>query len=126
MLQALPIALQAINLFSEAQREGYDTLTRSAHAAVVRVQVRPIHPIADKANSRKFAVASYSSARRQALDNRLCCAPLGSKHPDLVAVVAPMCIKGLRLVTMQLPEKFSAIVLGTNRSSHIRVSANFA
>jgi hypothetical protein len=40
----------------------------------------------------------------------------------LVAVVAPMCIKGLRLVTTQLPEKFSPIGEGTNRSSHIRVS----
>jgi hypothetical protein len=36
-----------------------------------------------------------------------------------------MCIKGLRLVTMQLPEKFSPIRLGTNRSSHIRVSRKF-
>ena len=31
---------------------------------------------------------------------------LGSKRSDLVAVVAPLCIKGLRLVTVQLPEKF--------------------
>jgi len=29
LLQALPIALEALNLFSEAQREGYGTLTRS-------------------------------------------------------------------------------------------------
>jgi hypothetical protein len=36
-----------------------------------------------------------------------------------------MCIKGLRLVTMQLPEKFLPIGLGTNRSSHIRLSARF-
>src|SRR5215203_4120325 len=68
-----------------------------------------------KSNSRKFGVASYSSTRLQPLDNRLCCTPLGSNHPDLVAVVAPMCIKGLRLVTMQLPVKFSPIGLGTNR-----------
>jgi hypothetical protein len=34
-----------------------------------------------------------------------------------------MCIKGLRLVTMQLPEKFLPIGVGTNRSSHIRLSA---
>jgi len=32
LLQALPIALQALNLFSEAEREGYGTVTRSAHA----------------------------------------------------------------------------------------------
>jgi hypothetical protein len=37
-----------------------------------------------------------------------------------------MCIKGLRLVTMQLPEKFSPIGVGTYRSSHIRVSQKFA
>jgi hypothetical protein len=37
-----------------------------------------------------------------------------------------MCIKGLRLVTRQLPEKFSPIGLGTNRSLHIRVSPKFA
>ena len=35
LLQVLPIALQALDLFSEAQREGYVTVTRAAHAAVV-------------------------------------------------------------------------------------------
>jgi hypothetical protein len=48
LLQALPIALQALNLYSEAEREGYVTLTGSAHDAVVRVRVRSIHPIADR------------------------------------------------------------------------------
>src|SRR5215217_4164573 len=33
-----------------------------------------------------------------------------------------MCIKGLRLVTMQLPEKFSPSRLGTNRTSPSRSS----
>jgi hypothetical protein len=65
----------------------------------------PIHRPSWKKNSRKFAVAGDSSTQCQSLDNRPCCTPLGSKHPDLVAVVAPMCIKGLRLVTMQLLEK---------------------
>jgi hypothetical protein len=32
LLQGLPIALEALNVYSEAQREGYATLTRSAHA----------------------------------------------------------------------------------------------
>ena len=36
-----------------------------------------------------------------------------------------MCIKGLRLVTVQLPEKFSPIGVGTNLSSHNRVSPKF-
>jgi hypothetical protein len=86
----------------------------------------PIHPSAWNMNSRKFAVASYSSTRLQPLDNRPCCSPPTPKRSDLVAVVAPMCIKGLRLVTMQLLEKFSPMGLGTNRSSHIRVSRKLA
>ncbi len=56
LLQALPSALQALNLYSEAEREGYDTLTRSAHATVVRVRGRPvasIHRVADTTLSRK-------------------------------------------------------------------------
>src|SRR5215207_6011662 len=77
-------------------------------------------------NSRKFAVASYSSTRFQPLDNKPWCSPRAPKRSDLVAVVAPVCIKGLRLVTIQLPEKFSPIGLRTNRSSHIRVSQKFA
>src|SRR5215208_3442172 len=81
-----------------------------------------IHRSAWNRNSRKFAVASYSSTRLQPLDNRPYCSPPAPKLPDLVAVVAPFCIKELRLVTMQLPEKFSPIGVGTNRSSHIRLS----
>ncbi len=45
LLQALPIALEALNAYSEAEREGYDTVTRSAHAAVVRVRGRPVASI---------------------------------------------------------------------------------
>ena len=87
---------------------------------------RPIHRCAWNKNSRKFAVASYSSRRLQPLDNRPCCSPPAPKRSELVAVVAPMCIKGLRLVTVQLPEKFLPIGVGTNRSSHNRVSTKFA
>src|SRR5215216_4839115 len=79
-----------------------------------------------KTNSRKFTVASGSSTQWQALDNRPWCSSPAPKRGDLVAVVAPMCIKWFRLVTMQLPEKFSPIGLGTNRSSHIRLSRKFA
>jgi hypothetical protein len=32
LLQALPIALEALNVYSEAEREGYDTATPLAHA----------------------------------------------------------------------------------------------
>src|SRR5919112_3204218 len=51
--------------------------------------------------------------------------PFGVKRPDLVAVVAPFCIKGLRLVTMQLPEKFSPSRPGTNRTSPSRSSKKY-
>src|SRR5215208_702861 len=77
-------------------------------------------------SSPQFAVASYYSTLLQPLDNRPWCSPPAPKRSDLVAVVAPFCIKGLRLVTMQLPEKFSPIGVGTNRSSHIRLSRKFA
>src|SRR5215211_8780746 len=85
-----------------------------------------MHRSAWHKNSQKFAVASYSSTQRQPPDNRPCCTPLGSKYPDLVAAVAPLCIKWLRLVTVQLPENFSLIgqgptelhVDGVLRSSH--------
>ena len=87
---------------------------------------RLIHPSAWKRNSTKFAVAIYSSTRLQPLDNIPWCRPPAPKRSDLVAVVAPMCIKGLRLVTIQLPEKFSPIGVGTNRSSHIRRSRKYA
>src|SRR5215208_5783685 len=87
-----------------------------------RLSATSIHLSAWKWNSRKFAVASYLSPRLQPLHNSPWCSPLAPKRDELVAVVAPMCIKGLRLVTMQLPEKFSPIGEGTNRSSHIRVS----
>jgi hypothetical protein len=78
-----------------------------------------------KRNSRKFTVASYSSTQLQPLDNRRWCNLLAPKRGDLVAVVASLCSKGLRLVTTQLPEKFLPIGLGTNRSSYIRLSARF-
>jgi hypothetical protein len=45
LLQALPIALEALNVYSEAEREGYVTVTRSAHATVVRVRGRPVASI---------------------------------------------------------------------------------
>ncbi len=56
LLQALPVALHALNVYCEAQRKGYVTLTCSAHATVARVRARSIHQIADKVVSRKFAL----------------------------------------------------------------------
>src|SRR5215210_2395467 len=52
--------------------------------------------------------------------------PSASKRSDLVAVVAPFCIKELRLVTMQLPEKFSSIGPGLKRTSPSRSSQKYA
>src|SRR5829696_7619705 len=79
--------------------------------------VYAIHPSAWKRNSRKFTVANGSPTQRQPHDNRPCCTPLTSKRSDLVLFVAPLCIKGLRLVTGQLPEKSSPIGPGLNRTS---------
>src|SRR4051794_31097033 len=76
-----------------------------------------IHRSALKRNSPKFTVANGPSTQRQPRDNRPCCTPLTSKRSDLVLFVAPLCIKGLRLVTMQLPEKFSPIGPVLNRTS---------
>jgi hypothetical protein len=59
----------------------------------------------NKRNSAKFKVANGSSTHRQALDDRPCCSPSAPKRSDLVLFVAPLCIKGLRLVTAQLPKK---------------------
>ncbi len=58
LLQALPMAIEVLNLYSEAEREGYDTVTRSAHATVARVQVRTRHQIAGKECSGKFSKSS--------------------------------------------------------------------
>src|SRR5215207_7909589 len=79
----------------------------------------------EKRNSRKFTVATCSSTKRQTLDNGLCSTPLASKRSDLVAVVAPLCINGLRLVTGQLPEKYWPIGPGHKRTSPIRSSKKF-
>ena len=76
-----------------------------------------IHPSAWNKNSTKFAVTSDSSTQRKSLGKRPCCTRLGSKRPDLVAVVAPMCIKELRLATAQLPEKSWPIGSGRRRTS---------
>src|SRR5215208_6236562 len=70
-----------------------------------------------KRNSRKFAVASGSPTQCQPLDNRPCRPPVAPGRSDLVAVVAPICIKGLRLVTGQLPEKSRPIGPGHKRTS---------
>ena len=98
----------------------------NARRAFPTLPPRPYSPkYLEKRNSRKFTVASGSSTQRQTLDNRLCSTPSASNRSDLVAVVAPLCIKGLRLVTVQLPEKCSPIRAGTNRISPYRVSAKF-
>src|SRR5215208_3741833 len=78
---------------------------------------RPIHRSAWKRNSRKLAVANGPSGASPSTGLRHEGTPSGPKRPDLVAVVAPLCIKGLRRVTVQLPEKSSPIGPGTDRTS---------
>jgi hypothetical protein len=85
-----------------------------------------IHPSAWNSNSTKFAVASDSSGATDSTRQQHGGTPSASKRSDLVAVVARLCIKWLRLVTVQLPENFSLIgqgptelhVDGVLRSSH--------
>src|SRR5215203_1498641 len=97
--------------------------TFSGHFRALRIapgsgcRLGAIHPTSENRNSAKFTVANGSSTHRQALKNKPCCPPLGSKRSDLVTVVAPTCIKGLRLVTVQLPE---------NSRPSDRAQANFA
>src|SRR5215208_7178361 len=55
--------------------------------------------------SRKFAVASAPPSSAASAQERHGDTVLGSKRTYQVAFVAPLCIKGLRLVTLQLPEK---------------------
>src|SRR5829696_2817660 len=65
-----------------------------------------IHRSAWKKNSRKFTVAINHSDAAESTRQQHGGIPSASKRSDLVAVVAPFCIKELRLVTVQLPEKF--------------------
>jgi hypothetical protein len=81
-----------------------------------------IHPTSGKKrNSPKFTVANGSSTHRQALNDRPCCSPSAPKRSDLVLFVAPLCIKGLRLVTARVPEKSSPIGPGLNQLPLLRV-----
>jgi hypothetical protein len=57
-----------------------------------------------KRNSAKFTVASNRSDAALSTRQQHGGTPSASKRSDLVAGVAPLCIKELRLVTMQLPE----------------------
>jgi hypothetical protein len=78
-----------------------------------------------KRNSPKFTVASNRSDAAVSTRQQHAGTPSASKRSDLVAVVAPLRIKESRLVTMQLPEKFSPIGPGLNRTSPLRSSKKF-
>src|SRR5215217_2884698 len=58
-----------------------------------------------KGDSRKFAVASEPSSAPPSTIQRHGGIPSASKRGDQVAFVASSCIRGLRLVTAQLPKK---------------------
>ena len=68
-----------------------------------------IHRSAWKTNSPKFAVASDPPSAALCPRERHGSTTSEPKRPDQVAFVAPLRIKELRLVTLQLPEKFSPI-----------------
>src|SRR5829696_201064 len=68
-----------------------------------------IHRSAWKKNSRKFTVAINHSDAAESTRQQHGGTPSASKRSDLVAVVAPFCIKELRHVTVQLPEKSGPI-----------------
>jgi hypothetical protein len=65
----------------------------------------PIQQSAWKSNSRKFGVASDPSSAAPSTLQRHGATLSASKHGDQVAFVSAFCIKPLRLVTPQLPEK---------------------
>src|SRR5215211_7793635 len=75
----------------------------------------PIHRSAWKKNSAKFTVANGPSGASPSTRLQHEGTPLASKSADLVPFVAPICIKGLRLVTARLPEKSSPIGPGLNQ-----------
>src|SRR3954447_17402613 len=78
-----------------------------------RVPKRPIHRSAwKKRYSRKFAVASVPPSSAASAPERHGGTVLGSKRSYLVAFVAQLCSKALRLVTTLLPEKSSSIGAG--------------
>src|SRR5215216_7982010 len=97
----------------------------SPHGEAVDPPLRTFHT-ASKKNSPKFTVATGSSTQRQPHDKRLWRTPLGSKRSDLILFVALLCIKGLRLVTGQLPENSWAIGPVLNRTSPVRCSRKSA
>jgi len=70
-----------------------------------------------KESSRKFGVASAPPSSAASAQERHSGTALGSKRTYLVAFVAPLCIKGLRLATLQLPENSCPIGPGLCRTS---------
>ncbi len=68
-------------------------------------------------NSRKFTVASDPPISAPGTPEELSCPASEPKHRDQVAFVAPLGSKVLRLVTAQLPEKYSPGGPGLNRTS---------
>src|SRR4051794_12188891 len=78
---------------------------------------RLIHRSAWKRHSRKFAVASDPTDAAASTRKRPDGTPQASKRGDYVLLVAQTCIKELRLVTAQLPEKYSPLGPGPRRTS---------
>ena len=81
-----------------------------------------MHRSAHKNNSTKFGVASDPSISAPSTRVRPGGASSESERRDLVAFVAPLCSKALRLATSQLPENSCPIGPGQSRTSPKRRS----
>jgi hypothetical protein len=87
------------------------------------------HLLKSTVQSRILGSSQYQAVhqvQQQASNYRLGGASSASKRGDLVPFVAPLCIKGLRLATVQLREKSRPLKLGLNRTSPVRGSQKFA
>src|SRR5215208_3363077 len=105
----------------EVEGSGYS----SFHLSSARC-VRYSPECVEKRNSAKFTVANDPSGASPSTRLQHGDTLLASIRSNLVPFVAPIYIKGLRLVTVQLPEKSSSIGPGINRTSPLRSSRKFA
>ena len=78
---------------------------QSGSPVMCELRGTPFTRSSDKPNSRKFAVASGPPDAAASTPERYGVVPSVSKRGDQVAFVSALCIKVLRLVTQQLPEK---------------------
>ena len=89
----------------DAFRTGIDDATPSSPAHLRELYSSEcVEKEKKKRNSPKFAVASDPASSAPGARERHFGSSLVPEYPDLVAFVAVLCIKALRLATAQLPE----------------------